>query len=78
LRFYHFFPGVFQFQAQAREQMRQQRNAIRRFLDQRLLTGCARHAGRVYWEYINMATGAVIDLAWGPWPPPGTSGPVRG
>jgi hypothetical protein len=64
--------------AQARERMRQQRDALRPYLDQRVLKGCVRHAGRAYEAYIDMATGAMIDLAWGPWPPPGVGGPARG
>jgi hypothetical protein len=64
--------------APARERMRQQRDALRSYLDQRVLKGGVRHAGRHYEAYIDMATGAVIDLAWGPWPPPGVGRPVRG
>jgi hypothetical protein len=64
--------------AQARERMRQQRDAIRPYLDRRVLKGCVRHAGLAYEACIDMATGAVIDLAWGPWPPLGVGGPARG
>jgi hypothetical protein len=64
--------------AQARERMRQQRDALRPYLAQRVLKGGVRHAGRHYEAYIDMASGAVIDLAWGPWPPPGVGRPVRG
>lgn len=64
--------------AQARERLRQQHDALRPYLDQRVLKGGVRHAGRHYEAYIDMASGAVIDLAWGPWPPPGVGRPVRG
>jgi hypothetical protein len=56
--------------AQMRERMRQHRDAIRPYLGQRLLKGGVHHAGRHHEAYIDLATGAVIDLAWVPWPYP--------
>jgi len=64
--------------ARARERRRQQLSAIRPYLDQRVLKGCVHHAGRAYEAYIDLATGAVIDLARGPWPPPGVGRPAQG
>jgi hypothetical protein len=64
--------------AQARERMRQHRDAILPYLGQRVLKGGVRHAGRHHEAHIDMATGAVIDLAWGPWPPPGVGQPALG
>ena len=60
--------------SQARERMRQHRDAFRPYLGQRLLKGGVRHAGRHYEAYIDLATQAVIDLAWGPWPYPSLDG----
>jgi hypothetical protein len=58
---------------QHRARMREHRDAIRPYVGRRVLRGGVRHAGRHYEAYIDLATGAVIDLAWGPWPPPGLS-----
>jgi hypothetical protein len=48
--------------AQAREQMRQQRDALRPYLDRRVLKGGVRHAGRHYEAYIDMATAGPYRL----------------
>jgi hypothetical protein len=55
--------------AHVRERTRQQRDAIRPYLGRHVLRGGVRHAGRHFEALLDPASGAVIDLAWGPWPP---------